>query len=101
MAKSDWETDGTRNGYTVWCPVCAYGDCPYCDQCGICHVSDALEHCDDFDAYYESWDDYEISEGYREEPEEDENELIDELNSNERDYCIRYEPTYNEEDGSM
>lgn len=66
-----WETDGTRNGYTVYCPTCAYGDCPYCDQEGICHIADPVEECDDFGSYYESWDEYEASESYNEDEDED------------------------------
>ena len=67
-----WETDGTHNGYTVFCPTCAYGDCPYCDQEGICHIANPVEECDDFGAYYESWREYEISESYNEREREDE-----------------------------
>ena len=63
-----WETDGTRNGYTVYCPTCAYGDCPYCDQENICHIKDAVEECDDFGSYYESWEEYE---SYNEDEDED------------------------------
>jgi len=48
MAKRDWETDGTYHGTKVYCPVNAYGDCPYCDQENICHIEQPDENCDDF-----------------------------------------------------
>lgn len=53
-----FETDGTRNGKLIHCPI---GDvtCPYCDKDNICHIADPLEECDDFGAYYDSWDEYE------------------------------------------
>ena len=54
MAKRDWETDGTRNGDPIYCPVNAYGDCPYCDQCNMCHVKDPIEDCEDFAMFWES-----------------------------------------------
>lgn len=66
-----WETDGTHKGYTVYCPACAYGDCPYCDQKGICHIEDPVEECDDFGAYYESWEEFEASASYNEREDED------------------------------
>ena len=77
MAKKDWETDGARNGYTIFCPVDAYGDCPYCDHEGICHIADPVEECDDFGAYFESWEEYEnVADGLRDdedyEPDVDE-----------------------------
>lgn len=50
---------GKMNGFTTYCPVNAYGDCPYCDQCDICHIEDPFEDCDDwcsvFD-YNEGWE---------------------------------------------
>ena len=49
---------GTYNGDCTYCPVNAYGDCPYCDQCGICHIDDPLEDCDDWGTFWESWDDW-------------------------------------------
>jgi hypothetical protein len=52
------ETDGTREGYTVYCPSDAYGDCPYCDQEGVCHIKDPMEECSDFGEFYEDWDEY-------------------------------------------
>ena len=45
---------GTYNGDFTYCPVNAYGDCSYCDQCGICHIDDPLEDCDDWGAFWEA-----------------------------------------------
>ena len=59
------ETDGTFDGVTVICPTCAFGDCPYCDECDICHCANPADNCDDFGAYYESMDDY-VGECYAE-----------------------------------
>lgn len=48
---------GTYNDETTYCTVNAYGDCPYCDQCGICHIDDPMEDCDDFAAFFQGdWD---------------------------------------------
>lgn len=58
MSKKDWETDGTRNGDKVFCPVNAYGACPYCDQCGQCHIADPVEECDDFASFFPTWEDW-------------------------------------------
>ena len=58
MNPKDWETDGTHNGATVFCPENAYCDCPYCDQCNICHVADPVKDCSEFYFYYPTWDDY-------------------------------------------
>ena len=44
---------GTYNGETTYCTVNAYGDCPYCDQCGICHIDDPMEDFDDFAAFFQ------------------------------------------------
>lgn len=49
---------GTYNGDYTYCPVNAYGDCPYCDQMGICHIDDPMEDCDDWGAFWESWEDW-------------------------------------------
>lgn len=46
---------GTYNGETTYCPVNAYGDCPYCDQCCVCHIEDPMEDCDDWGMFYSSW----------------------------------------------
>jgi len=48
-------TKGTYNGETTYCPVNAYGDCPYCDQCCVCHIEDPMEDCDDWGMFYSSW----------------------------------------------
>ena len=58
MSKKDWETDGYHDGYPIYCPVNAYGDCPYCDQCNMCHVKDPVEDCEDFAFCYETWDEW-------------------------------------------
>lgn len=58
MDKKYWETDGTRNGDPVYCPVNAYGDCPYCDQCNMCHIANPIEDCDDFGMFYLDWDEW-------------------------------------------
>ena len=48
---------GTYNGDYTYCTVNAYGDCPYCDQCGVCHIDDPMEDCDDFAAFFQGdWD---------------------------------------------
>lgn len=44
---------GTYNGITTYCTVNAYGDCPYCDQCNICHVDDPIADCDDFGMFFQ------------------------------------------------
>ena len=59
MSKKDWETDGYRNGDPVYCPVNAYGDCPYCDQCNMCHIADPMTDCDDWVNFFDSWFDWE------------------------------------------
>ena len=53
-----WETDGTKEGCPVYCTVNAYGDCPYCDQEGKCHIADPVMDCDDFAAFFETWDEW-------------------------------------------
>lgn len=58
MSKKNWETDGYRNGDPIYCPVNAYGDCPYCDQMDMCHIADPMVECADFGSFYESWDDW-------------------------------------------
>lgn len=49
---------GTYNGETTYCTVNAYGACPYCDQCNVCHIDDPMEDCDDFQAFFDSWDEW-------------------------------------------
>jgi len=46
--------EGTYNGEPTFCTVNAYGECPYCDQCGICHIDDPMEDCDDFAVFFQS-----------------------------------------------
>ena len=55
----EYQTDGLHNGQPIYCPVNAYGDCPYCDEKGICHISDPIEECTDFTAFFDSWEDWE------------------------------------------
>lgn len=52
---------GTYNGDITYCPVNAYGDCPYCDQLGICHIDDPMEDCDDWACFWESWEDWQAA----------------------------------------
>jgi len=50
---------GTYNGDPTYCTVNAYGDCPYCDQCGICHIDDPMTDCDDFAVFFDGdWDEW-------------------------------------------
>ncbi len=49
---------GTYNGDTTYCPVYAYSDCPYCDQCNVCHIDDPIKNCDDWQYFWDSWDDW-------------------------------------------
>lgn len=49
---------GTYNEEITYCTVNAYGDCPYCDKNGICHIDDPIEDCDDFAMFFESWKDW-------------------------------------------
>lgn len=49
---------GTYNGEPTYCTVNAIGDCPYCDKCGICHIDDPIEDCDDFSTFFEDWEDW-------------------------------------------
>lgn len=83
MAKSDWETNGMHNGEPVYCPVNAHGDCPYCDKNNICHISDPVEECDDFNYFFESWEEWEnaddVDEDAPEDFSEEEIETIEEL----------------------
>ena len=51
---------GTYNGDFTYCTVNAYGDCPYCDQCGICHIDNPVEDCDDTPEYEDDDCDYEV-----------------------------------------
>lgn len=47
---------GTYNGETTYCTVNAYGACPYCDQCNVCHIADQIADCGDFAMSFEDWD---------------------------------------------
>lgn len=71
MSMKYFETDGTRNGLNVYCPICDT-TCPYCDEDGRCRITDPLEECSDFGAYYESWEEYEGSCAYDIEDDVDE-----------------------------
>lgn len=53
-----FETDGKRNGNYIFCPVNAIGDCPYCDKKGVCRMKDPMTDCDDFGAFWDSWEEY-------------------------------------------
>lgn len=59
MAKEDFETDGYRNGQPIYCTVNAW-DCPYFDS-DFCHIKDPIKNCDDFAAFFESWEDWDNS----------------------------------------
>ena len=47
---------GTFNEELTFCPVNAYGDCPYCDQNNVCHIDDPITDCDDFADIFGDWD---------------------------------------------
>lgn len=49
---------GTYNGDFTYCTVNAYGDCPYCDQCNVCHIEDPIADCEDFAMFFEDWDEW-------------------------------------------
>lgn len=46
---------------TIYCPSGAF-DCPYYQKNGVCTIGDPLSECDDFGAYYESYEDYDAEE---------------------------------------
>ena len=50
--------NGTYNGDKTYCPANAYGDCPYCDQCNVCHIADPQTECDDWATFWDSWDEW-------------------------------------------
>lgn len=50
------ESNGTHKGQTVFCPVNAFGDCPYCGKNNVCYICDPMADCDDFATIFESWD---------------------------------------------
>lgn len=49
---------GTYANQPTYCTVNAIGDCPYCDKAGICHISDPQTECDDWAAFFDSWEDW-------------------------------------------
>lgn len=51
--------EGTYNTATTFCPVNAYGECPYCDQCNICHIENPQLDCDDWQVFFDSWAEWE------------------------------------------
>ncbi len=50
--------EGTYNGDITFCTVNAYGACPYCDQCGVCHIEDPQRDCDDWKFFWDSWEEW-------------------------------------------
>lgn len=52
------ETDGTYKDFDVYCPTQQWGNCPYCDQCFICHREDPWYNCYECEYYYSDEDDY-------------------------------------------
>lgn len=42
------DTNGMMNDLPVFCSTGAYGDCPYCDQCNVCHIDSPAENCSEF-----------------------------------------------------
>jgi hypothetical protein len=59
MSKVIKETNGKHKGETIYCPVNAYGACPYCSKNNVCHIYDPMEECDDFAACFDSWEEWE------------------------------------------
>lgn len=49
---------GTYNDDPTYCTVNAYGECPYCDQCGVCHIEDPIADCEDFALFFKNWDEW-------------------------------------------
>lgn len=41
----------------IYCP-CNGTDCPYYEN-GICYIRDPMEDCDDWAAFWESWEEWE------------------------------------------
>ena len=58
MINCIYESDGTHNGETIYCPVNAW-DCPYCGENNICYIFDPMTGCDDFFSVFESWEEWE------------------------------------------
>lgn len=93
---------GTYNGDTTFCPVNAYGDCPYCDQCNVCHIDDPLEDCDDWGAFWSSWDEWlqaDIIEDDRGSFVDDELDFAREEYGYEASQVEDYDWGYNEDEG--
>lgn len=63
--------NGTYNGETTFCTVNAYGACPYCDQCGVCHIDDPQRDCEDWRFFWDSWDEWLQCDSVQEDEEED------------------------------
>lgn len=51
---------GTYANQPTYCPVNCHGahDCPYSDKNGICHIDDPQAECDDWAAFFDSWEDW-------------------------------------------
>lgn len=51
---------GTYANEPTYCTVNCRGphDCPYSDAAGICHIEDPITDCDDFAAFFNSWEDW-------------------------------------------
>lgn len=93
---------GTYNGDTTFCPVNAYGDCPYCDQCNVCHIDDPLEDCDDWGMFWSSWDEWQqadIVEDDRDSFVDDELDFAREEYGYEASQVEDYDWGYNEDEG--
>jgi hypothetical protein len=48
---------GTYKGEKTYCTVNGL-DCPYYKK-GVCHIDDPVMDCDDFAAFFETWEDWE------------------------------------------
>lgn len=59
MSEKHFETNGLHNGEKVFCTVNAYHDCPYCDEEGVCHITDPISNCNDFFLFFASWEEWE------------------------------------------
>ena len=51
------ESNGLHNGEPIYCP-CNGWDCPYYEK-KICYIRDPMEDCDDWAAFWESWEEWE------------------------------------------
>jgi hypothetical protein len=51
---------GTYANQLTYCPVNCHGqhDCPYSDSSGICHIDNPQAECDDWAAFFASWEDW-------------------------------------------